>query len=68
MIEIKVVGNVFLNNIDLHDQPSRMYCSPPRSRQKISDSKNSKITVISNDTIHCFGRNKSCQKLRYKQI
>jgi len=46
MFEIKVVRNVILNNFDLHDQPSRMYCSPPRSRQKTSDSKNSKFCQI----------------------
>ena len=68
MIEIKVVRNVILNNIDLHDQPSRMHLSPPRSCQKFSNSKNSKITVIFNETVHCFGRNKSCPKLRYKQL
>ena len=75
MIEMKVLRNVILNNIDLHDQPSRMYGSPPMSRQNFPDfpdcnfrQKNSKITVISNDTVHCFGRNKSCQKLRYKQL
>ena len=26
------------------------------------------LIVISNDTVQCFGRNKSCQKLRYKQL
>ena len=68
MIEIKVVRNVILNNIDIYDQPFRIHRSPPRSRQNFPDSKNSKITVISNDTVHCFGRNRSCQKLRYKQL
>ena len=29
MIEIKVVQNVISNNIDLHNQLSRMYHSPP---------------------------------------
>ena len=29
MIEIKVVRNVILNNIDVHDQPSRIHCSTP---------------------------------------
>ena len=43
MIEVKVVGNVILINIDLHDQPFRMHLSPPRSRQNYPDSKNSKI-------------------------
>ena len=33
MIEIKVVRNFILNDIDIHDQPSRMHCSPPRSRR-----------------------------------
>ena len=42
IIEIKVVRNVILNNIDLYDQPSRMHRSSFRSRQKISDKKNSK--------------------------
>ena len=39
-----------LNNIDSHDQPSRMDRSPPRIHQHFPNSKNSKITVISNDT------------------
>ena len=26
------------------------------------------LMVIFNDTIQCFYRNKSCQKLRYKQL
>ena len=65
MIEIKVVKNLILNNIDIDDQPSRMHRSLPMSRQNFPDSKNSKITVISNDTVHCFDQNKSCQKLRY---
>ena len=29
MIKIKVIRNVFLNKIDLHDQLSRMHRSPP---------------------------------------
>ena len=45
MIEIKVVRNVILNNINLHDQPSRMHCSPSRSRQKFSDSKKFKEKI-----------------------
>ena len=68
MIEIKVVRNHILNNIDFHNQLSRMHRSLPMSRKKFPDSKNSNITVISNDTAHCFDQNKSCQKLRYKQI
>ena len=43
---IKVIRNVVLNNIDLHNKSSRMHRSPPRSRQKISDSKNSNIWQI----------------------
>ena len=46
MIEIKVVRNLILNNINIHDQLSRMHCSPPRSRQKISDLKNTRIRQI----------------------
>ena len=46
MIEMKVVRNVILNNIDLHDQPFRMHRSPPRCRQNFTDSKNSKIWQI----------------------
>ena len=42
MVEIKDVRNFILNNIDDHDQPSRMHRSPPRS-PKFPDSKNSKI-------------------------
>ena len=68
MIKTKVVRNFILNNIDFHNQPQRMHHSSPRSRQIFPDSKNSKITVIFNDTEHCFGRNKSCQKLSYKQL
>ena len=39
MFEVKVVRYVILNNIDFHDQPSRMYRSPPRGRQQCSNSK-----------------------------
>ena len=46
IIEIKVVRNVILNNIDFHDQPSRMHRFPPRSRQHFPDSKNSNIWQI----------------------
>ena len=46
MFEIKVVRNDILNNIDLHDQTFRMYSSPPKIRQIISDSKNAKIWQI----------------------
>jgi len=35
IIGIKVVRNIILNNIDNHDQPSRMHRSSSRSRQKI---------------------------------
>ena len=31
--------NVILNNINFHDQPSRMYRFPPRSRKQCSNSK-----------------------------
>jgi len=34
IIQIKVVGNVIQNIIDINDQPSRMHRSPSRSRQK----------------------------------
>ena len=58
MIEIKLVGNIMLNNIDLHDQPFRMHRSPPRSCQNFPDSKISKIvksdTDISDLIIECF--------------
>ena len=46
MIEMKVVKNVILNNIDFHDQPSRMYRSPPRSRQQCSNSKKRKTGAV----------------------
>ena len=39
MFEIKVVRNVILNNIDIHDEPSRMYRSSSTGRQKCSDLK-----------------------------
>ena len=39
MIEIKVVRNVILKNIDLHDQPARMHRSLSRNRQNFPDSK-----------------------------
>ena len=58
MIEIKVVTNVILNKIYFHDQPFRMHRSPPRSRQNLPDSKNSKIdkshTDISDLIIECY--------------
>ena len=47
MIEMKVVRNVILNKIDLHDKPFRMNRSPSRSRQNFPDSKYSKIWQIS---------------------
>ena len=74
IIEIKVVRNVILNNIDFHDQPSRMHRSPSRSRQKISDSKKFKEKInlidknISDLIIECFDRNKTCQKWYFKQL
>ena len=46
MFEIKVVKNVILNNIDFHDQPSRMYRSSPRGRQKCSDLKKEKTDAV----------------------
>ena len=35
MLEIKVVRNVILNKIVFHDQPSRMYRSPPRVAKNV---------------------------------
>ena len=51
MIEMKVVKNVILNKIDLHDQPFRMHRSPPRSRQNFPDSKNAKILNVHAGTL-----------------
>ena len=74
IIEIKVIINVIVNNIDIHDQPSRMHRSPSRSRPKISDYKNFKDKInlfnkdISDLIIEYFGRNKSCQKIYFKQF
>ena len=70
MIEIKVVRNFILNNIDTHDQPSRMHRSPPRSRQNFQIRKIQRYdkfdTDISDLMIECFDRDKSCQKLYFK--
>ena len=72
MIEIKVVRNFILNYINLHDEPSRMHRSLPRSRQNFPDLKNSKIdksdTDISDLIIQCFDQDKSNQKLYFKQF
>ena len=43
IVRIKVVRNVILNNIDFHDQPSKMHSFPPRNRQNFPDSWNPKI-------------------------
>ena len=71
MIEMKVVRNVILNNIDLHDQPFRMHRSPPGVAKhfqirKIKDLKN--LTDISDLIMECFGQVKSCQKWYFKQL
>ena len=74
MIEIKVVRNVILNNIDFYDQLSRMHRSPSRSRpnSKIFEKLKDQINLIdkknSDLVIECFDRNKSCQKLYFKQL
>ena len=74
IIEIKVVRNVILNNIDLHNQPCRMHRSPSSSRQKFSNSKKSRKKInlidknISDLIIECFDGNKSCQKWYFKQF
>ena len=52
MIEIKVVRNVILNNIDLHDQPFRMHRSPSRSPQNFPDSKKFKTLTNLTDILH----------------
>ena len=61
-----------LNNIDIHDEPSRMHRSSPRSLQNFPDSKNSKIvksdTDISDLIIECFDQDESYQKLYFKQL
>ena len=71
MIEIKVVRNVILNNIDIHDQPSRMHRSPPRSRQNFQIRKIQRYgksdTDISDLMIECFDQDKSCQKCHFNQ-
>ena len=43
---MKVIRNYILNNLYLNDKLSTLHCSPPRSRQKFPDSKNSKIWQI----------------------
>ena len=65
MIEIKGVRNIILNNINPHDQPSRMHCSHPRSPQNIPDKSD---TNISDLTIECFSRDHadiSCLKYNF---
>ena len=72
MIEIKVVRNIILNNIDTHNQSSRMHRSPPRSRQNFPDSKIQRFdksdTDISDLIIECFDRDESCQKCHLNNI
>ena len=72
MIKIKFVRNVTLNNIDLHDELSRMHGSLPR-REPCSPFQIRKIqrfdksdTDISDLIIECFNRDESCQKLCLK--
>ena len=58
MIEIKVVKNLILNNIDFHDQPSRMHGSPPQKSPKIFRfeifQNLTNLTDISDLVIECF--------------
>ena len=72
MIEIKVVRNVILNNMDFHDQPSRMHCPPPRSRHNFQIRKIQRFDKSDTDIldliIECFDSDKSCQKLYFKQL
>ena len=67
-----MVGNVIFNNIDLHNQPSRMHRSLPSSRQNFQDSKIQRYdksdTNISDLNIECVNLNKSCQKGYFKQL
>ena len=66
MIAMKVVRNVILNNIDLHDQTSRMHRSQPgvakifqiKNIQRFNKSDTNILDLI----IECFSRDKSCQK------
>jgi len=52
--------------IDIHDQPSRVHRSPPRSRQNFQNRKIQRFdksdTDISDLMIKCFDRDKSYQK------
>ena len=63
---MKVVRNLILNNIDNHNQSSRMHCPPSRSRQNVLNRKIQRYdksdTDISDLMIECFDRDKSCQK------
>ena len=72
MIEIKIVKNVFLNNIDLHDRPSRMRRFSPGVTNIFQIRKiqifDKSDTDISDFIIECFNQNKSCQKLYFKQL
>ena len=61
MIEMKVVRNIIFNNIDLHDQPSRMHSSPPGVAKNFQIRKIQRLdksdTDISDWIIECFDRN-----------
>ena len=70
--EMKVVRNYILSNLYLDDKLPILHYSPSGS---LKSWPNSQIGLffksdadISNDTVQLFGRKKSCQKLRYKQL
>ena len=61
---MKIVRNYILNNLELDDKLSILHCweevevSKVDQTQKFDNFFN--LIVISNDTVHCFGRNKIC--------
>ena len=63
IVGLKVVRNVILNNIDLHDQPFRMHRSPSSCRpnserfEKFKDQINLIDKKISDSVIECFDQN-----------
>ena len=66
---MKVVRNVILNNIDIHDQSSRMHRFPPGVAKIFQIREIQRLQLFPMTyTVHCFGRNKSCQKLRDEQL
>ena len=70
MFGMKVIRNVILNNIDIYDHWSTFQDASFSLQESPKFSRFEKYKDYSYFQWHwiCFGRNKNCQKLRYKQL